>query len=398
MDIRDNKNHLRILVSAAAAYSVALASGWLLPKLVGEWISSYGMNEGAAGLVATAEMAALALTSMIGARVLTNVTYLRIISCGILLVCIGNFVSINTESYRSLIAIRILCGVGAGMLMMASSAAVADFADSDRAYGQINVVNVLTAIAAYAAAPIVFGFVTPPASYSIILIYSFLLLPFALLMPKNVGLSLSKQPEQNVECNNISLDTVLITIGVFVPCCILGAVWAFYFVLGERAGLLPDQIDSIMARTVAFALFGCALVSFIGHKYGRFGPLALGLMITAGAIMSLSLSSNAYVYQLCTGLNLLGLYIFIPYFLGYASIADPSGRGPAMVAGAYILGTAVGPYLGGIIFHSFGVEFLAWTVLISHSISLFLFYFVEHRQANRELRNEEWTPDLGRLP
>ena len=155
MDIRDNKNHLRILVSAAAAYSIALASGWLLTKLVGEWISSYGMNEGAAGLVATAEMAALALTSIIGARILTNVTYLRIISCGILLVCIGNFVSINTESYRSLIAIRIVCGVGAGMLMMASSAAVAGFADSDRAYGQINVVNVVTAIAAYAAAPIV---------------------------------------------------------------------------------------------------------------------------------------------------------------------------------------------------------------------------------------------------
>ena len=144
-----------ILISVSAAYSLAIIASWLQPKLIAELIGSYGLDEVTAGSVAAAEMAALAFTSMICARVFSRISYLRIICYGVLLLVIGNVISLAIESYPALVSIRIISGAGAGMLLMASTAALASFNDSDRAYGQINTVSILSGIAAFGVASII---------------------------------------------------------------------------------------------------------------------------------------------------------------------------------------------------------------------------------------------------
>lgn len=378
----NKKAQFKILIPVSAAYSLAIISSWLQPKLIAELIGSYGLDEVSAGSVAAVEMAALAFSSMICARVFSRISYLRIICYGVLLLVIGNIISLSIESYPALVSLRIICGIGAGMLLMASTAALADFDDSDRAYGQINTVSILSGIAIFGVASIIASLVSSAVTFSIILFFVIVLMPFALLMPKNEGISLSKNSGIPAEGKNISFDIILITTGVFISCCVLGSAWAFYFVLGERAGFSADQIHRILAYTILFALFGSLIASVIGHRYGRFKPLVLALTLMTVSIMSLSLSSDATVYRIFTGLNLMGLYLFVPYFLGYASASDPSGRGPAIVAGAYMLGPAVGPYMGGVVFNLFGVELLAWLTLGVNLVSLLLFSFVNYRQTN----------------
>ena len=381
----NKKAQFKILIPVSAAYSLAIISSWLQPKLIAELIGGYGLDEVPAGSVAAVEMAALAFSSMICARVFSHVSYLRIICYGVLLLVIGNVISLYIESYPALVSIRFICGIGAGMLLMVSTAALADFDDSDRAYGQINTVSILSGIAAFGVASIIASLVSSAVTFSIILFFVIVLMPFALLMPKDEGISLSKNSGIPAEGKSISFDIILITTGVFISCCVLASAWAFYFVLGERAGFSADQIHGILAYTILFALFGSLIASVIGHRYGRFKPLVLALTLMTVSIMSLSLSSDATVYRIFTGLNLMGLYLFVPYFLGYASASDPSGRGPAIVAGAYMLGPAVGPYMGGVVFSLFGVELLAWLTLGVNLVSLLLFSFVNYRQNQLQL-------------
>jgi predicted MFS family arabinose efflux permease len=379
------KNHFRIMLSVSAAYTIAIISNWLQPKLIGELIGSYGLDEVSAGLIAGAEMAALAFTSMICARILSHITYLRIISYAVSLLFIGNIISLHIESFPSLLTVRIVCGVGAGMLLMVSTAAIADFDDSDSAYGQINTVSIMSGIAAFGMASVIASLVSSAVTFSIILVFVIVLMPFTFLMPKSKGISLSRKPGIQAESKNISFDIILITTGVFISCGVLAASWAFYFVLGERAGFTPDQINRILAYTILFALFGSVIASVIGHRYGRFRPLLLALILMTTSNMCLCLSSDAIVYQIFTGLNLMGLYLFVPYFLGYASASDPSGRGPAIVAGAYMLAPAVGPFLGGALFSLFGVEILAWLTLVVNLVSFLIFYVVNHRQKKLDI-------------
>ena len=256
MNETDKKTRFIILVSVSAAYSLAIISSWLQPKLISELIGSYGLDEVSAGSVATAEMAALAFTSMLCARIFSRTSYLRIICYGVLLLVLGNVISLNIETYPALVSIRIICGAGAGMLLMASTAALANFDDSDRAYGQINTVSILSGIAAFGVASIIASLVDSAVTFSIILFFVIVLSPFALLMPKGEGISLSKNSGIPAEGKRISFDIMLITTGVFISCCVLASAWAFYFVLGERAGFSPDQIHGILAYTILFALFG----------------------------------------------------------------------------------------------------------------------------------------------
>lgn len=372
--------HTRIIVSAAAIYSLAMLANWTQPMLVGELMGSFGISALSAGLIPAAEMAALAISSMLCAKYLPQITYRRIIAWAIILIGAGNLASIYIASYLPLLIVRIVCGIGAGLLLMVSSAVVANFDDSDRAYGQINTACVIAAMVAFAAAPLLPVENGIPLTFPILFIFVAILLPFSFAMPGNLVMSASVNSEVDSATNNISLDVVLIAIAVFISCCIFSSIWPYYVLLGERAGLPADQINIIMTYSILFTLIGSMTASFIGHKFGRLRPAALGLILMTVAIVSLSISSNTLVYRLFTGLNLLGLYIFIPYFLGYASQADHSGRGPAIVAGTFMLAAAAGPYLGGAVLSLFDIAVFAWIAPISNLIAFVLLYTVSTRQ------------------
>ena len=348
--------------------------------LIGEMIGTYGLGEVDAGVVAAAEMAALAITSMICARMLTLVPFRRIIFGGILCLAVGNMASIYANSHLALISVRVFCGIGAGSLLMVASAAIAGFEDSDRAYGQINTTSILAGMAGFALAPIVSSHFGTPITFPVILTIVIVLLPFAFLMPKNLAISSKSATAATSGNGDMPIDITLISIGVVLSCSVLASVWAFYVVLGERAGFGPDQINVILTYAILFTLLGSIFASTIGHKFGRLAPSVGGLVIMTGAIVGLSLSHDPVVYRILTGLNLFGLYLFIPYFLGYASAADPSGRGPAIVAGAFMLAAALGPYLGGIAIGLIGIESLALIAIVANSISLALFCVIDKRQ------------------
>jgi predicted MFS family arabinose efflux permease len=165
-----------------------------------------------------------------------------------------------------------------------------------------------------------------------------------------------------------------------LSCSVLASAWAFYVILGELAGFGSEQINAILTFSVLFTLVGSTLASVVGHRFGRLLPSILGILMMTVSIVGLSLSRDPTHYRVLTGLNLFGLYIFVPYFLGYAAGADQSGRGPAIVAGAFMLAAAIGPYLGGIVISRFGIEYLALIAVVANSVSLALFCIVNNMQ------------------
>ena len=384
-----NKNtksyYFRVIISASALYSLAMLANWTQPMLLPELMDSFSKSELSAGFIPTVEMAVLAIVSMLCTRLLAHIKYWQIIVVGIFLFGFGNLASFYIESYDYLILSRIVCGIGAGMLLMVASAVVASFDDSERAYGVINTACVIVAMVAFAIGPnLSFLSLSSSAPLTFLILFSctVLLLPLSLLMPFRLSMLNTVSLKTDSKLSHIPLDIVLIGIAVFISCGVFSSIWPFYAVLGESAGLQTNQINGVMAYSILFTLIGSMTACFIGHKFGRFRPTALGLVIMTVAMMSLSLSNDELVYQLFTGLNLFGLYIFIPYFLGYASQADSSGRGAAIIAGTFMLAAAAGPYLGGAILNVYGVEFFAWLALIANSIAFMLFCIVDLRQKN----------------
>jgi predicted MFS family arabinose efflux permease len=371
------------MVSAAAAYTLAILPSWVQPYLIMELITDYDMNEASAGAVVTAEATAIAMTSVICAGIAAHYPYFRTLLSGVILIAVGNCASIVIETFLPLLAARIVSGIGAGILLMVATAAIAGFKDSDRAYGQINCASVLSGLALYGIVPVIVASGVSHITFIVLLIFVIVLLPSVLAMPKNLS-ALNQTPSgRQSDAGFMSRDIVLIAMGVILSCSILASIWAFYFVLGDRAGLSAEDVNTVMIYVVVCALIATLLVSFDCQRYGRLAPLLLAIAIMTVSIVCLGLSQNPVIFRVFTGLNIFGLYLFVPYFLGYAAAVDPSGRGAAIVSGVYLAGTSIGPYLGGIVMSSLGVEFFAWIALCVNGISIALFFLVNSRLENR---------------
>lgn len=375
----DKRHQLRVILSVAAAYTLAILPSWVQPYLIMELVNNYAMDESSAGLVATVEASAIAITSMVCARVAAPFAFIKSLICGVILIVVGNLSSLFVDAFTPLIVTRTISGIGAGTLLMVSSAAIASFKDTDRAYAQINAASVISGLVVYGIVPVIVGAGISHIAFTLLLLFVVFLIPVVFAMPRNAAIPKSVLSDHENSNGYLSLEVLLISLAILLSCGILASSWAFYFILGERVGLSSEQINTAMIYVVVSALFGTLLVSFFGQKYGRLGPLTIAIVIMTISIVSLGLSQHPIVYRIFSALNIFGFYIFVPLFLGYAATADTSGRGVAVVSGVYLAGTAVGPYLGGIVVSWWGIEYFAWIALFANSISLVLFLVVHSR-------------------
>lgn len=389
---RDYATHdVRVLLAVGAAYTLAILPSWIQPFLLAELISAYGMDEASAGFVLTVEALLIASSSILCARVAASQSFLRLIVVGLGLVTLGNALSISVDGFRLLVASRVVAGAGGGMLLMVSSAAIAAMADSDRGYGGVNTLSVLSGMVAYAVAPYVISAGFTHVAFIQALLFVLFLAPLAIAMPRRVGIGSSAVdrsavesaavPQRRTQIPYLTPELVLIAIGVLLSCSVLASIWAFYYFLGERVGIPPEDINDLMVYVVGSCLVASILVSVIGHRYGRLGPLLAGITLMTVSIVCLALSTDPLVYRIFTAVNMFGFYVSVPFFLGFAAAADSSGRGAAMVSGVYLGGTSIGPYLGGVISGQLGVESFAWIAVLVNGIAVGLFVLVNQRLA-----------------
>ena len=360
----------RVLIASATAYAVACAASWMQPLLLVEILRFKGGTAASAGLVLTVEMLALSLSSIFYARVATGVSFTAIAIGGTTLAIIGNVLSLVAKDHVSLLATRILCGLGEGATLMVASAALARFDDPDRAYGKINAFSILTGSLLIYAAPFLGRWTIGPTTFPALLLFMLLLLPVLLIMPR--GEHLRPALEDTPVTSRFNPRLLIIGLAVLIASVTNAAVWSFCFAFGSRAGLGAATLNTVMAIAILFALAGSVLAGAIGSRHGRTLPFAMGLTIVSFASFTLSHTTHPLSFEVAMAAYLTAMYFIIPYFFGYAAAEDPSGRGAAMIGAIFLLSFAIGPYLGGIISQQFGYRPMGWLVLIADSIAFLM--------------------------
>jgi len=348
--------------------------------MIGELVANE-VSEVSAGLVATAEATVLALTAILAAKFSAKFRFLHLLAIGATILIAGNVASIYASNVPILLALRAFCGIGEGLLLLVSSAAIAGFKNSESAYGQINTVSVASGFTVYAVANFVAQQVAGGVAFWIYLGFALVLLPALFFMPW--GMAFCREVEVKNERTSASHDAGIgwISIAIFISCCSIAAIWAFYVVLGLRAGLSETATNDVMTIGIAMAFLGSLLASFAGDRFGRLLPLFLGLAIMAVSTSVIGLSENQWAFTIFSGLNLFGLYIYVPYFLAFSAHLDPSGRGSAIAAGVFMMASAAGPYLGGVIVGSLGVGYFALVAIVSSTIAFSVFWSLDRNLA-----------------
>ncbi|WP_035036310.1 MFS transporter [Caulobacter sp. AP07] len=369
---------MRRFAAAAAGACAANATWWMQPILIGYLITNASLSAPLAGLLVSAEMAALAATSALIVRFAPHWEFRKTGLLGMGLAIIASIATLGLHQFVPLLIARCLAGAGVGAALVVSNRVVAGFDDPDKAFARINVVNLIFGALIVGLAPLLHGVsVTDP--YAAILLALLALSVAMALLPKLRPPAAN--PEQAVGAPVgplvvgpalVALMAITLIVGISS-----GTLWAFYGIIGGQAGLSVAQVDGAISLAIVAAIAGSAIGGLIGVRFGRLAPVLAALAIMTIGISMLASHPSAAGFRVATCANLAALYFVLPYVFGAAAALDTSGRGVSYVGGIFYFTGAVSPVLGGYLERVAGIEVVGAAVFVGSAIASLLFVYVQ---------------------
>jgi MFS family permease len=152
-------------------------------------------------------------------------------------------------------------------------------------------------------------------------------------------------------------------VGIFFFGLAFAAIWTFGERIGVSAGLDKRAVGAVLSSNLLITGLGSLLAAALGNRYGRFAPLALSYIVLALCMIAAAHISSFAVFALAIGGLGLGVGFSMPYQLATVSSLDDSGRFVILITAAQGLGTAFGPFAGGIAVDHTGAPGAGWVGL-----------------------------------
>mgnify|MGYP003861909357 CR=1 FL=1 len=111
------------LYALTAMLLLAFAAVVAMPFNISGIVQSFGISNGAAGLVASTELAAISLASLFVARAAGRLSPRRIYAVGISAIVIANLLTVFANDIPSIMVLRAIAGLGAGSVTDVSCSA-----------------------------------------------------------------------------------------------------------------------------------------------------------------------------------------------------------------------------------------------------------------------------------
>ncbi len=333
----------RLLLGILAGAAIGFAAQGSLPILVGAVIDGLGVNEAAAGLLASAEIGTVALASLLLAPRIHRVSRRRLARLGAIVACIGQALAAASGSFETLLAARVVAGLGEGAAFAAANAALAGSANPERISALLALIGGAGAGLMLAALP----FIVEPFGYAggfvVLLVIGLVCVPLLHFLPDAPGESAHAVRERAAH-PGLGIATML---GFFVLALGGSAMWAFTERIGIHIGLSREFAGGVLAVTMVLGLSGAGLAGLLGMRLGRLAPLVVGLLGVAVSTAALGRASTWPTYAAMLGLWTFMFLFVMPYLMGIAAALDKAGRWAAATVGFWSVGSALGPVSAG---------------------------------------------------
>ena len=348
---------IALLVVVCSAFS----SQMVMPLWVGAVIDDLHLSEAAAGRIGSFEFMAVAAVSLLVALKIQIFPTRTTAAIGIVLLVLGNFGSAYATGEAGLIAARMLCGLGKGLVVAIAFSLAAGSSRPTRAFALLNIVYALFSTAFYLTVP--YAIRWDGASGAFLCMGAVAILG-ALFMVRFPAERLTSS-----ELTGLSLKS-LPTFGylAFAALIILwsghNVIWTFIERIGVRDGMDITQIGAVLSLSAFLTIAGPGLVRLLDTRLGYGVPMigAILLKVVTVFVIGFVISERAFMLAV-PAFMLLSLFI-TPYVMGMLSLADPAGRLAAASSAAMTAGSSVGAWVGGASLQALGYSGLTWTAFI----------------------------------
>ena len=325
-----------ILLSCAGIFMV-----FGMPFFVGGLISELGFTQAQANLISSAEIAGMALSSLLGAAWIGRFNWRHVALFALFAVLAGNFLSFYVENFQVLVATRFITGlVGHGTAFALGVAAIGNTSQPDRNFGFT------------IASQVAMGALTALIVPKIIAIYGIagMCAPAAILavvamafIPRLATSGHAQTPDSNQSKRTGIL--ILPLLGLLVMIIWQMGVGPFFNNLvpyGISIELDPSDIGTALFLSTGLSIIGPLTASALANKINRNVPVCIALTVQLLIILSfqgditwIGFTVRAILFQ--TAWNFTG-----PFLMGMIANLDESGRYSVLIPASQLGGIALG--------------------------------------------------------
>lgn len=334
--------------AALAVGSIAVLMIGVQPILLGELVERQEVSLEGVGLVAMAEIVTLGLGVVLGDAVLPAARLRLVTVMAALLAAALDLLTTAATGDAQLLGVRAAAGLAEGLLVWGTTGVVVRCANPARVGG---IFFVLQTLAQAALGLVLANAVIPRWGWQggFVTLAGLGLLPCLLAFVQPARLAPLAPASQTGF--RWSLPTLLPLTAVFLQLATLGAFWAYLEPLGKAAGLQAQAAQSLVAGVLVMQVIGGSVAALVVRRL----PVVPVLVAASAGLAAITLAVQALpggaAWQFVLACALFGfVWLFmLPFHIGLAFRADPSGRLAGLVPAAQLLGSAFGPMVASFI-------------------------------------------------
>jgi predicted MFS family arabinose efflux permease len=351
------KDPARYVLAATAANGLAFIIPNTSPFVIGSLIEGFPMGPENAGLILTAELlamggAALGISPLMG---VISRRSLAVLATVLVAVANASVVLRLVGGFAGLLAIRVVAGIGAGLLLATANAAIAGSASPSRLYGFTLMLGWLVAACLGPVMAFAVGQWSFVGAYAVWMMLAVLAAPLVsgIGERKPSGSTESQAPDQSLLLGVVHVS------GIVLVGLAMMAYFAFVERLGQHLGFTLKEVGILFAGISIAGAAGAGLASTLQARFGLIAPLLLGTALHTTAIVVAVESQSRLMFAVgAVGEGFTFMYL-LAYQLAVAATFDRDGRWAAAASGAMIGSTGIGPYVGGAIIGAYGFTALS---------------------------------------
>jgi len=332
----------------------------IMPALVDGLVHGLGFSAVEAGHVASANVYGAALGALAAAFVVHRLAW-KPVSVGLLLALVAiDLVSMRLTTPEALVACRAVDGLVGGFLVGIGFSVIARSRDPDRVFGVLMIVQFgLGGLAIMVLPQLVTSWGTGSLFVTLILMSVTTLAMVPFLAPYRVSAG-AVHAERPAATSRTPFALLLTFAGIFLFQAANMGLAAYVIELGEAAGLARGFISPVLGVATWIGILGSGLVVVMSRRFGRFLPLAWGLVLTGFGLAAFAWSGSGAVYAAANAVTSVTWSLVIPYLFGLSAAFGRTGRTATLASFCSKAGLATGPLAAGHLVEDGNYDRLIW--------------------------------------